>query len=156
MNVGMGRAAAGAAGMIDKLGLTKELSKVMAAAESGMGLEGSLKNLTKVFEQALGTAGGGVAAAVAQTANQGAIEKLMYLSVLRGAIQKAAESKHFNLETQMNDLWVKLSQVKQQKSSESMLKVQQAMEKQAQAQQVLSNIMKTYHDAAMSVVRNLK
>lgn len=155
MNVGMGRAAAGAAGMIDKLGLTKELSKVMAAAESDAGLEGSLKGLTKTLEQAFGAVGG-AAAATGSGAIPGAMEKLMYLSVLRGAMQKAAESKHFNLETQTNDLWVKLSQVRQHKSSESMLKVQQAMEKQAQAQQVLSNIMKTYHDAAMSVVRNLK
>jgi hypothetical protein len=156
MNVGLGRIAGGAAGMIDKLGLTKELSKVMAAAESGMGLEGSLKNLTKVFEQALGAAGGGIAAGAAQSVNQGSIEKLMYLSVLRGALQKAAESKHFNMETQVNDLWVKLSQVKQQKSSESTLRLQQMIEKQAQMQQMLSNIMKAYHDAATSVIRNIK
>ena len=156
MNVGMGRAAAGAAGMIDKLGLNRELSKVMAAAESGMGLEGSLKSLTKMLEQAFGAVGGGAPAGAAQSSLPGAMEKLMYVSVLRAAMQKAAESKHFNLETQMNDLWVKLSQVKQQKSSESALRLQQVIEKQAHMQQIISNIMKAHHDAAKSAIQNIR
>jgi hypothetical protein len=142
--------------MMGKLGLNQELSKVMAAASSGAGLEGSLRDLVKSLEQAFGSAAGGSGAAAGSGAIPGAVEKLMYLSVLRGAMQKAAESKQFNLETQMNDLWVKLSQVRQHKSSDNALKLQQVIEKQSQVQQTISNIMKQFHDASMSVVRNLR
>lgn len=156
MNVGIGRVAGGAAGMMGKLGLNQELSKVMAAAASGAGLEGSLRDVVKSLEQAFGGVAGGGPAAAGPGAIPGAVEKLMYLSVLRAAIQKASETKNFNLETQMNDLWVKLSQVRQHKSSESALKLQQVIEKQSQVQQTISNIMKSFHDASMSVVRNLR
>lgn len=154
MNVG--KAAAGAAGMMDKLGLTKELSKVMSAAETGSGLDNSLKSLTKMLEDAFGDTAGQGAGGGSVMRNPGMVEKFMYLSVLRGAMQKAAESKHFNLETQMNDLWVKLSQVRQQKSGGGMEKFQQLVEKQAQLQQTLANVLKTYHYAAKSVIQNMR
>ena len=154
MNVGMGKA--GAAGMINALGLKKELSKVMAAAEAGTALEVTLKNATKAIEQALGASGGGAAAGAVTPFPPDAIEKLMYLSVLRGAMRKITESKHFNLETQINDLWVKLSLLRQQKSGDSVQKLQQAIEKQSHLQQAVAAILKAHHDTIKNTIQNIR
>lgn len=58
---------------------------------------------------------GGIAGKAAQKAGKlgaGDTHKAAYLSVLAHAMEKAHKSPHFNLETQINDLWTKLSNVK--------------------------------------------
>lgn len=157
MNVGLGKGATNIAQLLDKTGFSKELSKVMLAAESGLGLDSTLKSMAQSFEQVLGSAPGGLGAAQAgQGLSSGEMEKVLYLSVLRGAMQKASESKHFNVETHINDLWVKLSQVRQSKSNEGLLKVQALLAKQSQLMQMLSDISRKYNDAARSVIQNLR
>jgi len=148
---------ANAARILESTGFSKELSKVMAAAESGMGLDNSLKTLAQTLEQAFAGAVGGMGAAQAgQGLSSGAMEKILYLSVLRGAIQKASESTHFNVETHINDLWVKLSQVRQNKSNDGLRKVQEIITKQSQLLQLVSDINRKYSDMARSVIQNLR
>jgi len=100
--------------------------------------------------------GGMGAAQAGQGFSSGAMEKILYLSVLRGAIQKASESTHFNVETHINDLWVKLSQVRQNKSNDGLRKVQEIITKQSQLLQLVSDINRKYSDMARSVIQNLR
>jgi hypothetical protein len=144
--------------MLDRMGLSSELAKVLATAESGLGLERSMKGLLQKLEEGFQAAGvpGQGAGPAAPALSPGIMEKVLYLSVLRGAIQKATQSHHFNLETQINDLWVKLSQLRQNRSNKEFLKLQELFQQRQESSSLLSRILKQYSDTAQSLISNMK
>lgn len=139
--------------MLEQLGISSELGKLMGAAETGSGLGPQVTNLLQTLQAALGASQAGQGAASAGAV--GAMEKVLYLSVLRAAIQKATATPHFNLETQMNDLWVKLSNLRQQKPSGDFQKLQEMMQKQSELMTMLSQIVKKYDATAKNIIQSL-
>lgn len=153
-SIGMGLGAATSTGrMLEKLGFSSELGKVLRAAESGNGLDQSVKNLVQTLQGALGGSAAGQGATPAFA--PGAMEKVLYLSVLRAAIQKATETPHFNMETQINDLWVKLSNIRRQKPSGDFQKLQELMQKQSELMKMLSQIIMKYDQSAKNIIQSL-
>jgi hypothetical protein len=144
--------------LLDRLGFPRELAKVLTSAEQGIGLNTSVLGLLRKLEESLRGAGsdataGGAAAAPGVPA--GTMDKVLYLSVLRGAIQKAAESQHFNLETQINDLWVRLSQVKQTKGNGETAKLQALIARRPEMFNVLRQIIGMYDATARSIIQSV-
>jgi hypothetical protein len=143
--------------LLDRLGFSSELAKVLATAESGLGLDRSMKGLLQKLEE--GYRGAGLPrqgpGPAAPALSPGVIEKVLYLSVLRGAIQKATESQHFNLETQINDLWVKLTQVRQNKSNDDFLKLQDMVQKQSEALDMVRQVVEKYNGMARGIIQSI-
>lgn len=117
-------------------------------------LSGSVEGLAQALSGAKPAAAGGTAAqAITQT-----VSKAMFVAVLSDAIEDAKGKSHFNLQTAINDLWVRLSVLKDQggEPQRNLLKLQQLLEKQAQAMGAASNVLKQAHDSRRSVIRNLR
>lgn len=74
-----------------------------------------------------------------------ALTKTMFISVLLEAVEDARAKPHFNVETAINDLWVKLSKVRPVQN--------QAMN---QTLQQVTNLLKQMHDVQKSIIQNLR
>jgi hypothetical protein len=77
------------------------------AKHPGGGFGGGLTGATGLA----GVGGLGAGSALGQLM-AGDTHKAAYMAVLAAALEKAHDSHFFNMETQMNDLWVKLSNLK--------------------------------------------
>lgn len=84
----------------------------------------------------------------------GDVEKLLYMTVLQGAIQKAAKSNNFNIEVHMSDLWTALSGLKQQKSE--MRKLEAMMKQNAQVTQQVAKMVEQMNHASKAAVQNIR
>lgn len=130
-------------------GVTPQVGQVMQQL-----LSGSVEGLAQSLAGAKPPMLGGTAA---QSMTQ-IVSKAMYVAVLSDAIEDAKGKQHFNLQTAINDLWVKLSVLKDQggEPQRNLLKLQQLLEKQSQAMGAISNVAKQMNDSQRSVIRNLK
>ena len=155
--MGLGFSSGGAGRTLRNSETLKSLGKMFSAAELGQGLDNAIKSAMQALEQT----GGEMAAKTSGTPATavsfgGDIEKLLYLSVLRGAVEKASGAVHFNLETQINDLWIKLGQLRQNKSNAKLLKLQEMMSKESQLQQALTSAIRQINLTSQTMLQNLK
>ena len=87
------------------------------------------------------------------------IQQAAYIAVLHEAIDKAQKSGSFNLETQKNDLWVKLGNLTPQNLKQ--FELTQAIlaappQEQQQVFQMLSTLLKSMSDNSKSIVQNMR
>jgi hypothetical protein len=129
--------------------LTSAITKLLTSAELGSGLKAAVQEMMQKAgaAQAVAAVGGAVGSA-------GLVEKALFLTVLRSATQKAAEAQQFNLETQMNDLWNKLGQIRS--SQVDTVKLQGAIQKQAEINSALNRIIKSHHDMSKSLIQSIR
>jgi hypothetical protein len=74
-----------------------------------------------------------------------ALTKTMFISILLEAVEDARAKPHFNVETAINDLWVKLSKARPAQN--------QAMN---QTLQQVTNLLKQMHDMQKSAIQNIR
>ena len=87
------------------------------------------------------------------------LQKASYIAILHAAIEKAEKSPAFNLETQKNDLWIKLGNLSPQNLKQ--FELTQALlgaspQEQQQISQMLSNILKTLSESSKTIVNNMR
>jgi hypothetical protein len=139
------------------------LSNIFSTAERGSGLGGALKamagDLTADASRMGGILPGGMSTSAAPPgppANlpPGFVDKLLYLAVLRGAIQRATEAPHFSLEAHINDLWTKLGQVRDHRAESDQL--QQMIAKRTDLLNTMRQIVDRYSDTAKGVIQGIR
>ena len=132
--------------------LTSAIGNVLTSAELGSGLRAAIQDAIQRAATLAGPAG--ASAGAPAVGGAGMVEKVLFLAVLRSATQKAAEAQQFNLETQMNDLWNKLGQIRS--SQVDTAKLQDTIQKQASLFRGLSEMIKNYNDMSRTMVRNIR
>jgi hypothetical protein len=98
-----------------------------------------------------------------------AIGKLVFISVLNEAIDKASKNPHFNVETAVNDLWVHLESARKVSTSSAapgapsppmsegeMRKLQDALAKRAEMFRLLTNLSQARHEMSKSIIQNMR
>jgi hypothetical protein len=90
-----------------------------------------------------GGAGGGAGGGLA-----GMAQRAMFIAALQQAIQKAASQQNFNMETAINDLWVKLSGLRPQGN--------QNIQQLNQMFGMLEGMIKQMHDMQKGVIQNMR
>lgn len=133
------------------------LGKLAASAANGGGIGTGLKQALAEITSMLGSLPSpmpGQAPKPLPGIGSGAIEKMLYMAALNGAIKKAGDSAHFNLETHINDLWIKLSQIRQ--GQPDALKLQELVGKQQDFTKALQGILQKMHTVSASVGQALK
>lgn len=92
-----------------------KLGPVIAAAMKGVDLGPAIG---KAIQESAGVLSKAPAASSSglPTLPAGSLDKILYIAVLSAALQSARGAANFNLETHVNDLWVKLDQIRQQSS----------------------------------------
>jgi hypothetical protein len=132
-----------------------------AKVQQGMGHGQASHKASMANEQASQKAGMAQAAAFGKLqAKAGAaslpgdVEKLLYMTVLQGAIQKAANSNNFNIEVHMSDLWTALSGLKQQKME--MRKLEDMMKQNAQVTQQVTKLVQQMNHASKAAIQNIR
>jgi DNA-binding transcriptional regulator GbsR (MarR family) len=153
--------------MLSALGLeVNKLSRDISVTLSGAQTE--IQNLMRNLAGAFGDAVAQKTAAPGKVSQ--AIGKLVYISVLQEAIDKASRTQHFNVETAINDLWTHLDSARKfasaasntpsaPSSSGAMMetqRLQQAMQKRAEMFNMLNNIMKQQHEMSKSIIQNMR
>ncbi len=152
--------------MLSALGLeVNKLSRDISVTLSGAQAE--IQNLLRTLGGALSDTARPKAGAPGNASQ--AIGKLIFISVLQEAIDKANKNQHFNVETTINDLWTHLDSARKFSAAGStssapaptsvtgdVQKLQQAMQKRAEMFNMLNNIMKQRHEMTKSIVQNLR
>lgn len=126
---------------INTQGLLEGLSKMLA----GSGGQSAAGAVQQVAQSIGGFVKGGIGGPAGLEALPAALTKTMYISILLEAVEDARAKKSFNVETAINDLWVKLSRVRpaQNQNLTTLLNgVNQALKRQ--------------NDAAMSLIQNMR
>lgn len=82
---------------------------------------------------------------------QALTEKALFIAVLTGAIDKAAGQQTFNLETAINDLWLKLGNLRTDKKAVGQLS-QQMQSMQGELTQILQRV----NELNKSMINSLK
>lgn len=106
-------------------------------------LQGDLKSLA----QKLGQGAARAAGSAPQVDLSGMLAKSMFIHVLTEAADDAAKKQHFNVETAINDLWVKLDRVRP--NHEQTKQLMQAME-------AVTGLMKNRSAVMTGIVQNLR
>lgn len=119
------------------------LSQVVQNAVGGLG--NPMSNASKLIGGAMKAMGG---QAQAQT------EKALYLAVLAAAMEKASTQTAFNMETAINDLWIKLGNIRNDKQSVG--KIAEMVGQQQQMQQQLTQTLQKLGQMSQQIVQNLK
>ena len=153
--------------MLSGLGIeVNKLSRDISVTLSGAQTE--IQNLMRNLTGALGDAAMQKVAATGKVSQ--AIGKLVYISVLQEAIDRANRNQHFNVETAINDLWTHLDSARKfssaasntpsaPSSSSTMMetqKLQQAMQKRTEMFNMLSKILEKQHEMTKSIVQNMR
>jgi hypothetical protein len=99
------------------------------------------------------TAGKSPMSALALRLPPGALDKLVYMSILNGAIQRAANSQNFNLETHINDLWTAFSVVRARRSK--MDELEALVAKRQEMFQMLQQIIQKYNETSKQVIQSI-
>lgn len=124
---------------INTQGLLDGLSKMMA----GSGAAGPAGVVKQIAESLGAAVQNGLGGQLDQL--PAALTKTMFIAVLLEAVEDARAKPNFNVETAINDLWVKLSKVRPAQN--------QAM---SQALQQVTNLLTQKHDTQKSIIRNLR
>lgn len=97
-----------------------------------------------------GVAGGGMGGAMAGMGGglAGMAQKAIFITTLQQAIQKAATQQNFNLETAINDVWIKLSGLRPQG--------RQDLQELNQMFQMLEGISRQMNEMQKSAIRNMR
>ncbi len=151
------------------------LSKVFgetlhAALEGTGGFSGQFSRMMEQFRTSLNATSGGSPAqpgtgvlggplgGLGGTLPPGAIQKLFYISVLNGAIKKATQSQHFNLETHINDLWVSLSLLRNSPQQMQTLEATLSQQQQQvnQITQELNALFHNFQTMATTAAKNMR
>ncbi|MCW5977430.1 MAG: hypothetical protein KIT09_05105 [Bryobacteraceae bacterium] len=133
------------------------MGRVLASAEQGSGLSNSIAAmLQKSFQQTSAGMLKGLGSQTGLSGMQGVVEKILYLTVLRAAIQKATESQHFNMETHINDLWTKLSRIRQSQSNGDTEKLQSLAQQQTELFDMMRQLIDKYNQAAKGIVQSIR
>ncbi|MBN8733035.1 MAG: hypothetical protein J0L64_21045 [Acidobacteria bacterium] len=145
---------------------TKSITAGMAAALQGMGgktgpaaaggaMGGMGGGMGGKFGPPGGMAGGkaGAAAAGGAMAGMGGglagmAQKAIFISALQQAIQKAASQQNFNMETAINDLWIKLSSLRPQG--------RQDLQELNQMFQMLEGIARQMQEMQKNAIQNMR
>lgn len=126
---------------INTQGLLDGLSKVLAGGGAA-----APPSVVKQIAESLGAAAkNGLGGASRLDQLPAALTKTMFISVLLEAVEDARAKPNFNVETAINDLWVKLSKVRPAQN--------QAMN---QTLQQVTNLLKQMHDMQKSVIQNIR
>ena len=157
--------------MLSSLGLeASKLSRDIAVTMAGAQTEVQklLQNLAAGFASAAGSKAGSQAAASSGNVTH-AVGKLVFISVLQEAIDKASKSQHFNVETAINDLWNHLDSARKFASSASsagptpaaspnieLQKLQNMMSRRADMFRALNDVMQKYDQSAKNVIQNMR
>lgn len=140
-------------------GLTKAMKKILDQLSQDKVLPKGLMP-TDFFEGAGGkqftpgaggksiTPGAGGASGIAGGALSGMMQRTMFIAALQQAIQKAASQQNFNMETAINDLWVKLSGLRPQGNHN--------MQELNQMFGMLEGMMKQMNDMKKGVIQNIR
>jgi hypothetical protein len=121
--------------------LLEGLSKLLNGASGAAG--GPAQQIAQSIAAGAGKSGLGAAASL--DALPAALTKAMYISILLEAVEDAREKQHFNVETAINDLWVKLSKVRPA-TNQQMTKVLQQV----------TELLKRHHDMSKSIIGNMR
>ncbi|MDX1983843.1 MAG: hypothetical protein SFV51_26450 [Bryobacteraceae bacterium] len=135
--------------------LSRILKNVFPSGQTGQSLGGVMDHLSQLLGGV--AASNGAAAQVAQTlAGNGtgggaampnldslgpALTKIAYIAVLAEAIEDAKGKQHFNVETAVNDLWVKLNRVRPQQNPVMKSGIADLMEQVAKLMKQQSTLM---------------
>lgn len=97
------------------------------------------------------------------------VAKIVFVSILNAAIEKASKNAHFNVETAINDLWVHLDAARKFSAGGGSAsaagspsidvqtqKLQSMMQKRSQLFSVLSEIMSKYDQSAKNVIQSMR
>jgi len=105
-------------------------------------LQGDLKSLGQKLAQ------GARAAAPPQPVDlSGMLAKSMFIHVLTEAADQAAQKQHFNVETAINDLWIKLDRVRPNHEQTKQL---------LQAMEMMTGLMKNQDSMMKGIAQNLR
>jgi hypothetical protein len=158
--------------MLSSLGLeasklSRDIAVTMAGAQSEV--QKLLQNLAANFAGVAGSKAAAQPAAGGSGNVTQAVGKLVFISVLQEAIDKASKSQHFNVETAINDLWNHLDSARKFATSASsagptpsvgssieLQKLQNMMSRRADMFRALSNVMQKYDQTAKSVIQNMR
>ena len=80
-------------------------------------------------------------------------QKALYMAALSHALDKAGNSQFFNLQTHINDLNVKLGNIGQSQDVQTLTNF---IQQNQQAQQSLSEVVRSMQQMSSGIVRNLK
>ena len=81
-------------------------------------------------------------------------DRALYVAALVAAIDKANAPGMFNLETQINDLWVKLNNLRTSKSA--LAEIERLLERDASLTQDLQNVLTKLNQASQQVIQQIK
>lgn len=84
----------------------------------------------------------------------GLADKMAFIAVLNGAIRKAAKTPHFNIETQINDLWIALSALRSKTAARNELN--QLVQQRQEMMQTMTNIVKQFEQSAQNAIQNMR
>lgn len=104
------------------MGVLGRIADLVGAIAKNANFNGELDNLLKTHGQLSAQLGSTIGRLDAMAAMSGKgvgaaeTEKLLYIAALQGAIAKASATPLFNVETQINDLWMRLDQLRAAKA----------------------------------------
>jgi hypothetical protein len=137
-----------------------EIADLLKSAEMGTGLSSSIRELIKKMSADSGKPNssppqtGGLSLAF-PLAPPGMADKVLYLSVPRGAIERATTAPQFILDTQIADLNLKLSQIRQCTIEGETLKLQRLIEKRSEMFDMLRQIIDKYNATARNITQSM-
>ncbi len=140
------------------------LGRDMAAATAN--LPDMLHALQNTLSGVASTAATAATAKLAAGQMSQVVAKVVFVAVLNEAINKASKSAHFNVETAINDLWVRLDAARKFSSSGGAAgspsidvetqKLKRSMQKRAELFDVLGKIMERYDQSAKNVIQSMR
>lgn len=131
-------------------------------------LQGLLTSLQKSFTDAAAGLTGptGQFGSVATGSFSTLIVRLAYIAILKNAMEKANQSKLFNVETAINDLWIRLEPLKRMgeatslasggggaAAAQELAKLSAMIEKQGGLFRALSEMTRNYSEAARNLAK---
>ncbi|HJQ61087.1 MAG TPA: hypothetical protein VJ890_29550 [Vineibacter sp.] len=142
--------------LLEELGVTSTALQTLAQElDAATGDAAPLKNLADAFAGAKP----GTATAMLGPNNPPKLAlKLAFAAVLHDAIGKALKSQAFNVETAINDLWIRLDSVRGlQKPSIDVetMKLKRLIDKRSQMFDMLKGIMEKYDATAKGVIQGI-
>ena len=126
---------------IDTRGLLDGLSKALSGIAGPQG--GAAQQIAKAIAGGAGKSGFGTGVRLDGLAD--ALTKAMFVSVLLEAVEDARGKQHFNVETAINDLWVKLGKVRPKQNQQM-----------GQILDQVSGMLKQMHDMQKGIIGNMR
>ena len=149
--------------------LNVEMGSLGRDIASNSNVSAMLQNLQKSLESIGSTTATMPPAALTGQQLSQVVTKIVFVSVLNEAINKASKNAHFNVETAINDLWVHLDAARKFSGGGSaaraagspstdveMQKLKRMMQKRAELFSVLGAIMTKYDQSAKNVIQSMR